>query len=154
MEPRRSESINKKYSTIPSEISAQIVTAVEGDILEQGSDDTVQVQGFIYPKEIIFSLGWRKSGEIKQVNFEASIDFVAKEKAKAFEYITLLAQAASSMFAEYMGNSGDIELPQEWTPFQLDKYEIHLRCTSTNYDLEAEADRLLEQDESNNEPAD
>jgi len=102
----------------------------------------VIVEGAIYNEEVCLRIGFIDPGAIKQVNFEASVDYSVKKK-NIMEQIYLALDALGSLIEQYFHADGDIEVPKSWHEFKLDDKFVHLQVSSINNELESKAAKLL-----------
>jgi len=151
MNPRLSSS--KKWTHFPDEFLEQVqdlVTETFEEHLIEGA--SLHLDGRIYPEEILFRLGIKISGQLKQNNFEVSAQ-INPETQNAKKVMHQCIEAAASMMAEYFDwhnlpqsenlESGEIDFPREWTEFNFEGLPLFIQYTTVNTDLEAEADKLL-----------
>ncbi|MGZ3692323.1 MAG: hypothetical protein ACXVAX_12525 [Pseudobdellovibrio sp.] len=140
MNPRKKES--KKWSPIPGELSKQIKAVFEENFKTQLSGKTLNVEGRIYPTEIIMRIGINNKGELRFNNFEVSVDHSTKAQ-NTITQIHLAVDAIASLIFDYFENNEDHEIPLVWQEYPFEKQSIWLQYSSENPNLEAEADKLL-----------
>jgi hypothetical protein len=141
MNPRLSSS--KTWTKFPSEFLEQVqdlVAETFEDHLIEGAG--LHLDGRIYPEEILFCLGVRLEGQLKQANFEVS-SFYKPETQNAKVVMHHCIEAAASMMAEYFDFDGDVDFPRQWTEFKFEGTPVFMQYSTTNTELEAAADRLL-----------
>ncbi len=141
MNPRLSSS--KTWTNFPPEFLEQVqdlVAETFEDHLIEGAG--LHLEGRIYPEEILFRLGTKIEGQIKQANFEASA-YYNPESQNAKKIMHHCIEAAASMMAEYFDFDGDVDFPRQWTEFKFEGTPVFMQYTTTNTELEAEADRIL-----------
>lgn len=143
MIPRLSGS--KTWTNFPPEFLEQVQDLVaetfEQYLIEGAS---LHLEGRIYPEEILFRLGMREAGQLKQSNFEISAQYNA-EAQNAKKIMHHCIEAAASMMAEYFEFDGDAEFPRQWMEFNFEGTPLFVQYSTVNTLLEAEADRLLGQ---------
>ncbi|MFN3454547.1 MAG: hypothetical protein ACK41T_06250 [Pseudobdellovibrio sp.] len=136
--------ISQKWTPFPVEFTDQIRSVfMQNFAKELGTNTTIHVEGRIYQKEITLRVGLHNKGELKHLNFEASIDLPAGEDKQVFEQISIAVDALGSLVAEYYENDQDIELPYVWTEITFDKKKVWIQHSTENPNLEAEANKLL-----------
>lgn len=140
MNPRKKES--KKWSAIPSELVKQIQTVFDENFAPYLKEKTLKVEGRIYPTEILMRIGINAKGEIRYQNFEVSIDHSAA-KQDTLQQITIAVDAIASLMVDYFDNEEDHEMPLTWHEYPFEDQKLWLQFSSTNSDLEAEANKLL-----------
>jgi hypothetical protein len=140
MNPRKKES--KKWTNLPTDFSNQIKTVFEQNFKPHLEGKKLQVEGRIYPTEIVLRVGINAKGELRYKNFEVSLDH-SKDKQNAIAQIHIAVDAIASLMVEYFENEDEHEMPFVWQEYPFEKQKIWLQYTSENPDLEAEADRLL-----------
>ncbi len=140
MTPRMKSS--KKWTAFPKEYSDQIEAVFKENFADHLGDASLQVEGRIYTQEVMLRVGIRREGELRQSNFEASMDYSPQEK-DALERIHNCIDAAGSMMMDYFEADGESDLPFVWNPFPFQNKKVFLRYSTENPQLEAEADKLL-----------
>ena len=140
MNPRKKES--KKWSELPPELTLQIKQVFEDNFRDNLNGAVLHVEGRIYPTEILMRIGIQKKGELRRQNFEVSVDHSAQAQ-NTISQIHLTIDAIASLVHEYFENNEQHELPYSWQEFPFEKQKIWLQFSSTNPDLEAEANKLL-----------
>lgn len=113
------------------------------------------VDGRIYSEEVIVQIGLVGPGQLRQINFEASMDLpvrLAENDEEAFgehnltmDNVYSCIDALGSLMEEYFaaGSIDEMDITQRWQPFQFEDVEIHLQYSTVNTALEAQADRIL-----------
>lgn len=138
MEPRLKTS--KKWTAFPGDFVEQIKNAFLENFGPQLKGFDLLIEGRIYPKEIILSVGFVEKKALRQNNFEVSMDYKQDE---AVDRIHDAIDVTASMVADYFENDGDIEFPSDWQEFEFEKLKVWCRHSTVNSRLEDEADRLL-----------
>lgn len=140
MNPRKKES--KKWTNLPTDFSNQIKTIFEQNFKPHLAGKKIQVEGRIYPTEIMLRVGINTVGEIRYQNFEVSLDH-SQEKQDTIPQIHIAVDAIASLMFDYFQNEEDHELPYTWLEFPFEKQKIWLQFSSVNPELENEANKLL-----------
>ncbi len=143
MTPRMKSS--KKWTAFPKEYSDQIEVVFRENFTDYMKDATVIVEGRIYPEEVLLRVGFRRPGELRQSNFETSMQYSAKEK-DALERIHNCVDAAATMMLEFLeaeAEEKEMDLPYIWKELPVEGKKIFIQYTSENSSLEAEANKLL-----------
>ena len=143
MNPRLKTS--KKWTDFPAEYLQQIEDVFTQNFKAKLGQAHLIVQGRIYPTEIMLRVGLRQKGELKQVNFEVSINHDPKKK-DALERIHNSVDAAASMMDEHFDNIAqekEASFPIKWQEYEFDGRAVYLQFTTVNTELEAKADALL-----------
>jgi len=151
MNPRLSNS--KTWTHFPEEFLEQVqdlVTETFEEYLIDGA--SLHLEGRIYPEEILFRLGIKMEGQIRQHNFEVSAP-LNPQSQNAKKLMHHCIEAAASMMAEYFEwhnlpqneehESGEIDFPREWTQFNFEGVPLFLQYSTINTNLEAQADQIL-----------
>lgn len=140
MHPRKKES--KKWSLIPAEFSGQIQTVFEQNFQNFLKDQSIKVQGRIYPTEIVLRVGLHKKGELRHRNFEVSLDHSSVQQ-NTIQKIHLAVDAIGSLMIEYFEAEETVDLPYVWREVPFEKEAVYFQFTTENPDLEEEANKLL-----------
>lgn len=141
MIPRLSSS--KTWTNFPPEFLEQVQDLVAETFEENLIEDAdLHLEGRIYPEEILFRLGVRTEGQLKQSNFEVSAQY-NPEAQNAKKVMHHCIEAAASMMAEYFEFDGDADFPRQWMEFKFEGTPLYVQYSTVNTELEAEADRLL-----------
>lgn len=143
MNPRLKSS--KKWTDFPEDYLRQIEDVfIQGFKEKLGSSELI-VQGRIYPLEILLRVGVRQKSELRQGNFEISMEYDAKKK-DALDRIHNCIDAAASMMDEYLDNvknESEPDFPLVWTEYEFEGKPLFVQFTTVNTSLEAKADALL-----------
>lgn len=152
MNPRLSSS--KTWTHFPEEFLEQVqdlVAETFEDHLIDGA--SLHLEGRIYQEEILFRLGIKVDGQLKQNNFEVSAQYHPQtQNTKKIMYHCI--EAAASMMGEFFdwynrpestddSASEEIDFPREWTEFNFEGIPLFMQYSTVNTHLEAEANRLL-----------
>ncbi len=146
MEPRLKTS--KKWTSYPKELQEQIREVVEVFFADYDvGDGRFVIDGSIYPEEILLRIGITRPGQLRQDNFEASMQFDPKVD-KAFDLIHVLTDFLGEAWINFLEDAPeDEDLPRQWQKNTFEKREIYLKYSTVNTDLEEQANRLLQEDE-------
>ena len=87
-------------------------------------------------------IGINSKGELRFQNFEVSIDH-SSEKQDTVQKITVAVDAIASLMVDYFDNEEGNEMPLVWQEYPFENEKIWLQFSSTNSDLESEANKLL-----------
>jgi hypothetical protein len=139
MQPRLKNS--KKWTAFPQEYTTQIKDVFEQNFSEQKGKRQFVVEGRIFTNEIILRVGLSAAGELKQDNFEVSVDYNRDEK-EAILQMNHCVDALASMVMDYFENQND-DFPRQWAAFPFQDTTVYLQYSSVNSTLEAEADKIL-----------
>lgn len=141
MNPRLSSS--KTWTNFPPEFLEQVQELV-AETFEDGLVDgaSLALEGRIYPEEILFRLGIKVEGQLRQSNFEASAQYDPNAQ-NAKQIMHHCIEAAAAMMAEYLDLEDDSDFPRQWTEFRFEGTLLFLQYSTTNTDLETQANQLL-----------
>lgn len=140
MQPRLKSS--KKWTAFPKEYADQIQGVFEENFKKHLTDKKLVIEGRIYPEEVVLRVGIQNKGELRQRNFEVSMDYSAKDK-NALESIHTAVDVAASMLMDYFENDETVDFPLVWKEYPFNKKKVYLQTTSENSELEAAANKLL-----------
>lgn len=169
MKPRLVSS--KKWTALPPELCAQMEFAVRDSYGPFISDYEVEVEGRIYPEELLLRVSFPKpgsrdqdlrgwQGSLRQPNFLASVLYTAdKEKAldKIFSALDVLGTMIEDYFRATDPEEQGRDYPREWQGVTGGKFtktapstatgpvtnELSVMFSTVNQRLEDEANRLL-----------
>jgi hypothetical protein len=142
MEPRLKTS--KKWTPYPTELLEQIREVVEVFFAdyEVGNGKFV-IEGEIYPEEVLLRIGISRPGQLRQDNFEASLQYDVKND-KPLDLIHMMTDFLGEAWINYLEDEPEDEsLPRQWQKNYFENREIHLRYSTANSELEAQANALL-----------
>ncbi|MEK6628909.1 MAG: hypothetical protein AABY53_09805 [Bdellovibrionota bacterium] len=146
MNPRKKES--KKWSAIPSELAKQIKAVFEESFSAHLTGKSLKVEGRIYPTELLMRIGINTKGELRFQNFEVSIDHNPTTQ-DTIQKITVAVDALASLMVDYFDKEENNEMPLTWHEYPFDNEKLWLQFSSTNSDIEQQANKLLGIDEEN-----
>lgn len=139
MQPRLKYS--SKWTPIPAELAQQINELFSENFSSYIDGGTVVVEGRIYLKEVLLRLGYRAKNELRQANFEISVEY-DRNKDNMIKMIHIAVDCAASMMESYFTEQ-NAEFPRSWEKFDFSGRSIYLQFSSTNTALESQADQLL-----------
>lgn len=144
MTPRNPTS--KNWTALPLEFREKAALVFKQNFKEESTQGEFFVEGRIYPAEIVMRAGYIESGRLKQTNFEVSMEHAPNEPAmeKLFLGIDVLGSVFETHFEHLREEEiDDVEYPVNWEEFDFDDTKVHLRFSTANTRLEAEANKLL-----------
>ena len=139
MEPRLKTST--KWTALPKDFLAQIHSALKETFAKQIGKGKVQVDGRIYPEEVLIRVGYAEPGRLKQSHFDVSVSY-KKDKDNVLKMLHLAVDAGASLFYQIF-TSPDDDFPRIWQEIDFEGRKIHIQYTTENSELEGEADRIL-----------
>ncbi len=145
MEPRLKTST--QWSPFPEELCQLTSQSLKERFAEEYDLDKAEfvVEGRIYEKEIVGLYGVRFKDEIKQYNFEVSLEYDS-EKEKALDLIQNSMDVVEHLLTElFEEDFEDYELSKTWQTMPYEKKMYFYKYSTNNTDLEAQADKLLEE---------
>ncbi len=134
-----------QWSPFPEELCEQMTEVLTDRFSDEYDLESAQfvVEGFIYKEEIIGRYGIRTEGQLKQHNFEISIEYNS-EKEKALEVIQNSMDVVEHLFTEFLEDDmEDSELLKTWQTLPYEKKMYFYRYSTVNSALEEEADKWL-----------
>jgi hypothetical protein len=134
-----------KWTTLPLEFTQKVQTVFAQNFKSEAELGDFLVEGRIYAAEVLVRIGYLEKGRLRQMNFEASADFSA-EAVNAVEKIYLCVDAIASQMEEAFQKQAleeDFDFPLHWRKSDFEGGPVYLQYSTTNTQLEAEADRLL-----------
>lgn len=149
MQPRLPTSL--QWTPLPLEFSEKLIQVFSENFSEQAANGEFVVDGRIYPQEILVRIGYLPKGRLRQVNFEASMDYTV-EKAKegsqeqtAYKAIYACVDMLGSVWEEYFASPAteEVEFPLTWQAYDFEDAIVWLQHSTVNTRLEAEADKWL-----------
>lgn len=140
MEPRNKDS--KKWTAFPAEFIEQIRGVFMEAFKNSLTGTILVVEGRIYDHEIGLRVGFRQATELRQNNFEVSLDF-DPSKENALEQIYRLIDVLAVVMNEYFDGKPTSTLPTFWKEIQFDGRPVFFQFSTVNTDLEAAADEIL-----------
>lgn len=140
MEPRLKTS--KKWTSLPKDFLSQIRAALKENFALQIGKGQVEVDGRIYPEEIVIRVGYRTPGTLKQRSWDVSLAY-KKDKEPVLKVLHLAVDAGAALFDQLFSAESDEDFPRLWQEIDFEGRKIHIQYTTVNSKLETEADRLL-----------
>lgn len=162
MQPRLTSST--KWTLFPKEYLEQIKSVLDESYKDYLSKGEFIVEGKIYREELLLRIGFLEKGRLRQINFEASIEYTF-EKDNVIDSINQCFDCCSSMLGEYLERTMSTEtttpnslfesenievnledqmnLPYTWTLINFNEREIHIQFSTVNSFLENQANALL-----------
>lgn len=140
MQPRLSSS--RQWTALPKELITQVNSIFRQNFKEAIGAGKIEVDGRIYPGEILLLIGYRAPKGLKQSNFEISMTY-KREKDNVLKLLHLAVDAAASLFEQFFAAENDHDFPRIWESVQFEGRELFIQYTTTNTELESEADKLL-----------
>ncbi len=145
MEPRLKTS--KKWTSFPNEYLKQIQSVFNKSFKLHLESGKILTEGRIYKEELLLKVGFLHNKSIKQSNFEISIQY-DKNKENAVQLIYLMIDVAATMMDEFFMAENDHDFPKIWQEYEVENKKVYLQYSSTNDELESQADQLLGIDKS------
>lgn len=139
MQPRLKSST--KWTDFPAELIKQILNVLKENFPEAMKDGKFRVSGRIYPHEILFCINYSQESKISHANSEVSIEYDHK-KENVESLIHLALDAAGTLMQAYFEDEFS-DLPRQWQSTKSNGKLLHWQFTTTNADLEAQADAIL-----------
>lgn len=139
MQPRLKYS--SKWTPLPAELTQQIQDLFTENFSTYANEGHFFVEGRIYLKEVLLGVGYRPHQQLKQTNFEISIEY-NRNKDNMLQMIHLAVDCAASLMDQYF-TAENPDFPVSWQSVDFMDRPIYWQYTSVNTELEAQADRLL-----------
>lgn len=136
-----------QWSPFPKELCENAALVLQERFAEEYDIDGGKfvVEGRIYPQEIVGRYGLRFKDQLKQLNFEVSLEY-DPEKDNALELIQKSMDVVEHLWTEFLEDDlDDKELVSDWQSMPYEKTMYFFRYTTVNSKLEEEADKLLEE---------
>lgn len=143
LEPRLQTSV--KWSPFPEELCQQIKDVMAEAFSDFDIKGEFVAEGLICPNEIVMRIGLNSKNQLRQNNFEASMEYSGEEE-KAIEKIHFMMDFLGEAWEKFLDEEPETEdLPLVWTEHRFEKNILFLRYSSVNSNLEKQADELLKQ---------
>ena len=139
MQPRLKYS--SKWTPLPAELTQQIQDLFTENFSSYADEGHFFVEGRIYLKEVLLRVGYLPHQQLKQTNFEISIEY-NRNKDNMLQMIHLAVDCAASLMEQYFTEKGQ-DFPVSWQSVDFMGRPVYWQYTSVNTELEAQADRLL-----------
>lgn len=147
MDPRLKTST--KWSPFPADLITQIEEVFAESFEDYDLGGKFTAEGAIYKEELLLRVGLPKTNQLRQDNFEASIQYNPEEE-KATDKINMLVDFLGQVWETYLEDEPEQEdLPIHWREERFEKDTVFLKYTTVNSSLEAQADKLLEMYDDN-----
>ncbi|MGE0764360.1 MAG: hypothetical protein AB7N80_13850 [Bdellovibrionales bacterium] len=140
MEPRRSR--QAKWTELPKDYVKQVINALRDSFADEVKSGKFIFEGRIYADEIIVRMGFLENGRLRQTNFEVSTDLKAG-KDDTVKLIGICVDVGATMLEELFSSEDDKDFPRVWTVYEVEGRKVYLQFSSSNTELESEADKLL-----------
>lgn len=145
MQPRLKTS--KKWTPLPKELMQQIQSVFSQGFQQYTKGGKVEAGGRIYPEEILIRVGYRAPGALRQNNWEISLAY-RKDKDNVLKLLHLAVDAIGALFEQSFTAENDHDFPRIWEQVDFEGRPLFVQYTTDNSELEAQANRLLGQDEN------
>ena len=111
LEPRRPTSSLKRSVELPGDARDTIAHTFRDAFQEKASGYEILVDGRVFSEEVLLSVSLKKSGEITQKNFVASLDYDTQND-QAMKIIHTAVDAIASMIEQFLeaGLMADLQL--------------------------------------------
>lgn len=144
MDPRLLNS--KKWTSLPEELLQQTAEIFTETFKNHLKGRSIHTEGRIYSSELLFRVGLQPKATLRQINFEASIDY-NKRKQNLMDVFNILIDTTGSMMEQYL--TEDVtDFPKEWTEFDVSPLKVYLKQSFVNTHLEEQANALLGEEKS------
>jgi hypothetical protein len=140
MEPRLPTS--RQWTQFPAELLKQMRSVFQEGFGAQLGKATIEIEGRIYPQELLLSLGFSRSNQLKQPNFEISLGYDSK-KDNVLKLMHTLFDAMGALFDQYFQLPDDSEFPRYWEEMDFEGKKLFVQYSTKNSKLEDEANKLL-----------
>ncbi len=143
MNPRNQ--IQSSWTSIPEEFSFKVLNALEAEFAKQAKAGEFIVEGKIFDNEILIRIGYLERGRLRQINFEASVDY-DRESSEILDSFYLCVDSLGLWMHEYFEKAEqdeDQDLPLTWRPAEFKNNTVFMQFSTVNSRLEQEADRIL-----------
>jgi hypothetical protein len=147
MDPRNKSKTpaQNPWTGLPEEFSFKVLSALEKEFTERVKKGEFIVEGKIFQDEILIRIGYIESGRLRQMNFEASIDF-DRDKSTALDNFYICIDCLGVWIRDSFKNldhDESLDLPISWRATDFQGQTVFLQYSSVNSRLEQEANRLL-----------
>ncbi len=128
---------------MPKELLDQIKTVFQENFGAQTKGGKLFSEGRVYPEELLFSIGYLPAKQLRQHNFEVSLQY-KPNKDNVMKLIHIAVDAAASMFVQLFEEEEAVEqFPKIWTEVEFEGRKLYIQYTTENNELDEEADKLL-----------
>ncbi|MCB0347442.1 MAG: hypothetical protein KDD37_01335 [Bdellovibrionales bacterium] len=145
MKPRKEQSIAKKFQPLPKDFCDLAIETFKDAFKDKMQGYGLEINGRLYPEEIIVRLSLAKKSELKQHNFSVSVDHT-QDMSNALDQMHLGIDILASFLEDYLEATAageDLDVPLDWHGYEVEGQQIYLVYDSDNDDLEKKANELL-----------
>jgi hypothetical protein len=140
MDPRLPTS--RQRTKFPDELVKQMKSVFVEGFKGQLGKAVVEIDGRIYPGELMLSLGFRRANQLKQPNFQISLAYDAK-KENVLKLFHTMIDAMGALFDQYFQSDDDSEFPRYWEELDFEGKKLFVQYATDNSKLEKKANKLL-----------
>jgi len=140
MEPRLKNS--KKWTALPEEFLKQVQSVFNESFAKEIGKGTIEVQGKIFPEEILVRVSYKAPKALKQKGFDISVAYKVP-KDNVLKLLHLAVDAGASLMEQMFASEDETEFAVLWEEVQFENRTIYVRFNTANNKLESEANRLL-----------
>ncbi len=143
MDPRNKS--KSAWTGLPEEFSFKVLSALEKEFPEKAKNGEFIVEGKLFEQEILIRIGYLENGRLRQMNFEASLDY-DPEKSEILDNFYTCIDCLGVWIRESFKNMDEdesLDLPLSWRATDFQGQTVFLQYSSVNSRLEQEANRLL-----------
>ncbi len=134
------------WTSLPEEFAFKVLSALEKEFPEQSKVGEFIAEGKMFDTEILIRIGYLENGRLRQINFEASLDFDREKAENMIEnfYICIDSLAVwMHQYFDHIAKDEDVDLPLVWRASDFKNNTVFFQFSTVNSRLEQEADRLL-----------
>lgn len=148
MNPRNLSKATSKasWTSLPEEFAFKVLSALEKEFPEQSKVGEFITEGKIFDSEILVRIGYLENGRLRQINFEASLDYDRERTEDIIENFYICIDALAGWMHQYfeqVAKDEDVDLPLVWRASDFKNNTVFFQYSTVNSRLEQEADRLL-----------
>lgn len=142
MQPRLASS--RQWTAFPKELITQVKSVFRQSFRDSIGEGVFDIDGRIYKEELLLRVAYKIPKSLKHSGFEISVGYV-RDKDNVLKLIHLAIDAAASLFEQYFASEDDYDFPRKWESVDFENRQIFVQYSTTNKDLEEQADKLLGQ---------
>ncbi len=138
------------WTGLPEEFAFKVLSALEQEFSVQAALGEFITEGKIFDQEILIRIGYLEKDRIRQINFEASIDYDSEKSDTisdtGIDTFYLCIDALAVWIHEYFAQiekDEDPTVPALWQATEFKKHTLYFQMSTVNSRLEQMADRLL-----------
>ena len=134
------------WTSLPEEFAFKVLSALEKEFPEQFKVGEFITEGKIFDTEILIRIGYLENGRLRQINFEASLDYDREKAENILENFYTCIDALAVWMHQYfesVAKDEDVDLPLVWRASDFKNQTVFFQFSTVNSRLEQEADRLL-----------